>query len=101
FWRKGFGPLLPEAKQIPFGDLINLEAELATKQCAAFVVETIQGEGGIRIPDAPYLRQAQVLCRQYGSPFILDEVQTGMYRTGRFLAAQHLGLDPDIVILAK
>ena len=101
FWRKGFGPLLPEAEQIPFGDLNNLEAELATKQCAAFIVEAIQGEGGIRIPDAEYLQQAQALCRQYGSLFILDEVQTGLYRTGRFLAAQHFGLDPDIVILAK
>ncbi|MFZ0961570.1 MAG: aspartate aminotransferase family protein [Terriglobia bacterium] len=101
FWREGFGPLLPEAEQIPFGDLNNLEAELATKQCAAFIVEAIQGEGGIRIPDAQYLQQAQALCHQYGSLFILDEVQTGLYRTGGFLAAQHFGLDPDMVILAK
>jgi ornithine--oxo-acid transaminase len=101
FWREGFGPLLPEATQVPFGDLKSLEAQLATKKCAAFILETIQGEGGIRIPDAQYLQQAQTLCRQFGSLFILDEVQTGMYRTGRFLAAQHFGLDPDIVILAK
>jgi ornithine--oxo-acid transaminase len=101
FWREGFGPLLPETQQIPFGDVKSLEAELATKKCAAFIVETIQGEGGIRIPDADYLQQAQALCRQHGSLFILDEVQTGLYRTGRFLAAQHFGLDPDMVILAK
>jgi ornithine--oxo-acid transaminase len=101
FWREGFGPLLPEAEEIPFGDISNLEAELATKQCAAFIVETIQGEGGIRIPDAQYLQQAQALCRQYGSLFILDEVQTGLHRTGPFLADQHFGLDPDMVILAK
>jgi len=101
FWREGFGPLLPEATQIPFGDRKSLEAELATKKWAAFIVETIQGEGGIRIPDSQYLQQAQALCRQYGSLFILDEVQTGMCRTGRFLAAQHFGLDPDVVILAK
>jgi ornithine--oxo-acid transaminase len=101
FWGEGFGPLLPDTQQIPFGDLKNLEAELATKKCAAFIVETIQGEGGIRIPDAHYLQHAQALCRQYGSLLILDEVQTGLYRTGRFLAAQHFGLDPDIVILAK
>jgi ornithine--oxo-acid transaminase len=101
FWREGFGPLLPEARQVPFGDLAKLEAELARKKCAAFIVETIQGEGGVRIPDAQYLPQAQALCRRYGSLFILDEVQTGLYRTGRFLAAQHFGLDPDIVILAK
>jgi len=101
FWREGFGPLLPEARQIPFGDLKSLEAELATKKCAAFIVETIQGEGGIRIPDGEYLQQAKALCREYGSLLILDEVQTGLYRTGRFLAAQHFGLDPDMVILAK
>jgi ornithine--oxo-acid transaminase len=101
FWREGFGPLLPEAEQIPFGNLDDLEAELCTKKCAAFIMETIQGEGGIRIPDAQYLQQAQALCRRYGSLFILDEVQTGLYRTGRFLAAQHFGLDPDMVILAK
>src|SRR5208337_3529502 len=64
FWRKGFGPLLPEAEQIPFGDLNNLEAELSTKRHAAFIVETIQGEGGIRIPSSEYLQQAQALCRQ-------------------------------------
>jgi ornithine--oxo-acid transaminase len=101
FWREGFGPLLPDTQQVPFGDLKSLEAELSTKECAAFIVETMQGEGGIRIPGAPYLQEAQSLCRQYGSLLILDEVQTGMYRTGRFLAAQHFNLDPDMVILAK
>jgi len=101
FWREGFGPLLPGAKQVPFGDLKSLEAELSTKRHAAFFVEPIQGEGGIRIPDPEYLQKAQALCRRFGSLFVLDEVQTGMYRTGRFLAAQHFGLDPDIVILAK
>ena len=101
FWREGFGPLLPDTKQIPFGDWKSLAAELARKKFAAFIVETIQGEGGIRIPDAQYLQKAQAICRQYGSLFILDEVQTGLYRTGKFLAAQHFGLDPDIVILAK
>lgn len=101
FWREGFGPLLPGAKQVPFGDLKNIAAELSTREHAAFIVETIQGEGGIRIPSSEYLQQAQALCRRYGSLFILDEVQTGLYRTGRFLAAQHFGLDPDLVVLAK
>ncbi len=101
FWREGFGPLLPDARQVPFGDLQRLAAELATKNHAAFIVETIQGEGGIRIPTDGYLQRAQELCRKYGSLFVLDEVQTGMYRTGRFLAAHHFGLDPDMVILAK
>jgi ornithine--oxo-acid transaminase len=101
FWREGFGPLLPNTRQVPFGDLQPLKAELSTRECAAFIVETIQGEGGIRIPDRQYLQQAQTLCHEHGSLFILDEVQTGLYRTGRFLAAHHFGLDPDIVILAK
>ena len=101
FWREGFGPLLPYAQRVPFGDLKSLAAALSTKKHAAFIVETIQGEGGIRIPSAEYLQQAQALCRRFGSLFILDEVQTGLYRTGRFVAAQHFGLDPDMVILAK
>jgi len=101
FWREGFGPLLPDAKRIPFGDLKSLAAALSTKKYAAFIVETIQGEGGIRIPSSGYLQQAQALCRRYGSLFVLDEVQTGFYRTGCFLAAQHFGLDPDMVVLAK
>ena len=101
FWRQRFGPLLPDAKRVPFGDLKNLAAALSTKKHAAFIVETVQGEGGIRIPSSEYLQQAQALCRRYGSLFILDEVQTGLYRTGRFLATQHFGLDPDMVVLAK
>ena len=101
FWREGFGPLLADATQVPFADLKSLEANLATQKFAAFIVEPIQGEGGIRIPDAGYLQVAQGLCRQYGSLFVLDEVQTGLYRTGHFLAAEHFGLDPDMVILAK
>lgn len=101
FWRDGFGPFLPGAESVPFGDLAALERRLATKQFAAYIVEPIQAEAGIRIPEAGYLRAAQELCRRYGSLFVLDEVQTGMYRTGRFLAAHHFGLDPDMVILAK
>jgi ornithine--oxo-acid transaminase len=100
-WAKGWGPLLPHTKAVPFGDLEALEAQLATKKYAAYLVEPIQSEGGIRVPDADYLKNAQALCRKYGSLFVLDEVQTGMYRTGRFLAAHHFGVQPDIVILAK
>ncbi|MGH9538616.1 MAG: aspartate aminotransferase family protein [Terriglobales bacterium] len=101
YWRDGFGPLLPETDAVPFGDLEKLEAKLATRQYAAFFVEPIQSEGGIQIPHHDYLPAAQALCRRYGSLFVLDEVQTGMYRTGPFLAAHHFGLEPDIVILAK
>jgi ornithine--oxo-acid transaminase len=100
-WAKGFGPLLPHTQAVPFGDIDALAAQLATKKFAAYIVEPIQSEGGIRIPHADYLRQAQDLCRKSGTLFVLDEVQTGMYRTGPFLAAHHFGVQPDIVILAK
>jgi ornithine--oxo-acid transaminase len=101
YWRSGFGPLLPETDAVPFGDLKALEQKLATRRYAAFFVEPVQSEGGIRIPNSDYLPAAQALCRRFGSLFVLDEVQTGMYRTGSFLAAHNFGLDPDIVVLAK
>jgi ornithine--oxo-acid transaminase len=101
YWRKGFGPLLPEAGTVPFSDLASLEKELATKRYAAFFVEPIQAEGGIRIPGENYLKDAQDLCRHYGSLLVADEVQTGMFRTGSFLASHHFGISPDIVVLAK
>ena len=101
FWTEGFGPLLPGAKTIPFGSLEALEYELKSKQFAAFIVEPIQSEAGVRVPDAAYLRNAEALCRRYGTLFVLDEVQTGMYRTGTFLAAHQFGVEPDMVVLAK
>ncbi len=101
FWREGFGPLLPGTEAIPFGNLAALEERLATKRFAAYIVEPLQAEAGIVVPEPEYLRAAQTLCRRYGTLLVLDEVQTGMYRTGRFLAAHHFGLDPDMVILAK
>lgn len=101
FWGAGFGPMLPETHCIPFGDLAALEQKLKGKRIAAFIVEPIQAEGGIRIPRDEYLKDAQELCHRYGTLFVLDEVQTGMYRTGRFLAAHHFGAQPDMVVLAK
>ena len=101
FWREGFGPLLPETTIIPFGSLESLERELKSKRFAAFIVEPIQSEAGVRIPDRDYLRNAEALCRRYGTLLVLDEVQTGMYRTGPFLAAHHFGVEPDMVVLAK
>lgn len=101
FWRNGFGPLLPDTEAVPFGSFEALEKKLSTKRFAAFVVEPIQSEAGIRLPAADYLQAAQALCRRSGTLLVLDEVQTGMYRTGPFLASHHFGLDPDIVILAK
>jgi ornithine--oxo-acid transaminase len=101
FWSEGFGPLLPGTSVIPFGDLEALEHELKTKRFAAFVVEPVQSEAGVRIPDADYLPGAESLCRRYGTLFVLDEVQTGMYRTGAFLASHRFRVEPDMVILAK
>ena len=101
FWREGFGPLLPDTEAIPFDDLAALERKLASKRFAAFIVEPIQSEAGVRVPTPDYFRAAQSLCRRYGTLLVLDEVQTGMYRTGPFLAAQRFGVDPDMVVLAK
>jgi len=101
YWRKGFGPLLPETGTVPFGDLAALEKELATKRYAAFFVEPIQAEGGIRVPQPDYLKGAQDLCQRHGSLLVVDEVQTGMFRTGPFLASHHFDITPDIVVLAK
>jgi ornithine--oxo-acid transaminase len=101
YWRKGFGPLLPETVTVPFGDLAALERELATKRYAAFFVEPIQSEGGVRVPEPHYLRRAQDLCQHYASLLVADEVQTGMFRTGPFVASHHFGITPDIVVLAK
>jgi ornithine--oxo-acid transaminase len=101
FWSEGFGPMLAGTKAIPFDDLTALEEQLKSRKYAAFFVEPVQSEGGIRVPSPGYLRAAQQLCRRYGTLLVLDEVQTGMYRTGRFLAAHHFEVQPDIVVLAK
>jgi ornithine--oxo-acid transaminase len=101
FWRDGFGPLLPAVDTVGFGELDELGEQLRTQRYAALILEPIQVEGGARIPSPEYLSQAQALCRRYGTLFVLDEVQTGMYRTGPFLAAQHFGLEPDMVVMAK
>ena len=101
FWRDGFGPMLSGTEEVAFGNLDALEQKLRTRQFAAFIVEPIQAEAGIKLPPSGYLESAQALCRRYGSLFVLDEVQTGMYRTGPFLASQHYQTDPDMVVLAK
>ena len=101
FWRDGFGPLLQDTRAVAFGDIEALERALASKQFAAFIVEPVQAEAGIKVPPANYLVQAESLCHKHGSLFVLDEVQTGMFRTGTFLAAHQFGVHPDIVILAK
>ena len=100
-WARGFGKLLPDCESVAFNDLSELKEKLATRKFAAFIAEPIQSEAGVRIPASHYLREAQMLCRRYGTLFVLDEVQTGMYRTGPFLAAHHYGVQPDMVVLAK
>jgi ornithine--oxo-acid transaminase len=99
-FRKGFDPLLPDCVQIPFNDLAALEQALASRRIAAFIVEPIQGKGVI-LPDDDYLAGAQALCRRHQTLFIADEIQTGLGRTGKFLAGEHWGIEPDMVLLAK
>ena len=99
-FRSGFGPLLPECIEIPFDDLDALERALASRKIAAFIVEPIQGKG-VTVPGDDYLRGALELCRKYGTLFIADEIQTGLGRTGRFLAIEHWDIEPDMVLLAK
>jgi ornithine--oxo-acid transaminase len=99
-FRDGFGPLVTGCDAVPFGDLDALERELARGDVAALVVEPIQGKG-INLPPADYLPGAQERCRAAGALFVCDEVQTGIGRTGRFLALEHWGLQPDIVCVAK
>jgi ornithine--oxo-acid transaminase len=101
FWREGFGPLLQDTVGVEFGDLSALETVLESRRHAALVLEPVQAEAGIRVPSKAYLQRAQELCRKTGSLFVIDEVQTGMFRTGTFLASQQFEIRPDIVILAK
>jgi ornithine--oxo-acid transaminase len=101
FWREHFGPMLSDTEAVPFGNLAALELKLASKRFAAFIVEPVQGEGGVRVPPPAYLETAQALCRRHGTLFVVDEVQTGFYRTGRFLASHHYNIEPDMLVLAN
>jgi len=97
---KGFGPLMPGFRQVPFGDLDALREAVTDKSCAV-MIEPIQGEGGIRpLPDET-LREIRALCDQTGALLILDEVQCGMGRTGRLFAHEWAGIAPDIMMIAK
>ncbi|MDE2578176.1 MAG: aspartate aminotransferase family protein [Hyphomicrobiales bacterium] len=99
-FRDGFGPLLPSVSEIPFNDLAALEAALRHRDVAAFFVEPIQGKG-VNMPADDYLKGAQDLCRKYGALFVADEIQTGLGRTGKFLAVEHWGVEPDMILLSK
>ncbi|MGA2014667.1 MAG: aspartate aminotransferase family protein, partial [Solirubrobacteraceae bacterium] len=99
-FRSGFGPLLPGCDPVPFGDADALESELARGDVAAVIIEPVQGKG-VNLPPDGYLAAVQRLCRQSGSLFVCDEVQTGLGRCGTFLALEHWGLAPDMICLAK
>ncbi len=98
---KGFGPFMPGFGLVPYNDLVALEAALKDKTVAAFMVEPIQGEAGVVIPDDGYLKGVRALCDQYNVLFIADEIQTGLARTGKMLACDHENVRPDILILGK
>jgi ornithine--oxo-acid transaminase len=100
FFKEGFGPLLPGCERVPFGDLARLEAQLRARDVAAFIVEPIQGRM-VTLPADGYLAGAQELCRRYGTLFVLDEIQTGLGRTGRWFALEHWALEPDFVLVGK
>jgi ornithine--oxo-acid transaminase len=100
FFKEGFGPLLPGCASVPFGDLDALERELGSGDVAAFVVEPIQGRM-VTLPPDGYLQAAQELCRRHGTLFVLDEIQTGLGRTGRWFALERWGLEPDFVLVGK
>ncbi|WP_243373277.1 aspartate aminotransferase family protein [Microvirga solisilvae] len=99
-YRNGFGSLLPDFTEVPFNDLEALERALKDSDVAAFVVEPIQG-ASVKIPSDDYLPSAASLCKKYGALLVVDEIQTGIGRTGRFLAVDHWGVEPDMVLLAK
>ncbi len=96
-----FGPFMPGFDVVDYNDLIQLEAALQDKNVAAFMVEPIQGEAGVVIPDEGYLAGIRKLCTEYNVLFIADEIQTGLARTGKMLACDHENVRPDILILGK
>lgn len=98
--RGGFGPFLPGFRIIPFGDAAALEAAI-TPNTVAFLVEPIQGEAGVIIPPAGYFKRVRELCTAHGVTLILDEIQTGLGRTGRMLAEEHEGIEADVTLVGK
>ena len=97
----GFGPFMPGYEVIPYNDLNSLRTALKDPNVAAFMVEPIQGEAGVVVPDENYLKKAYDLCKESNVLFIADEVQTGIGRTGKMICCEHHGFKPDILILGK
>ncbi|MBV8263742.1 MAG: putrescine aminotransferase [Candidatus Eremiobacteraeota bacterium] len=105
-FRRPFGPMLPNIEHVPFGDLAALRWRMQTlktvgEDVGAVILEPIQGEGGVNIPDDEYLPGVRALCDEFGALLILDEVQTGMGRTGKMFACEHWNVAPDLMCLAK
>ena len=96
-----YGPYTPGFVNIPYNDIERLEAELKDPNVAGFLVEPIQAEAGVYVPEDGYLKKAAELCKKYNVLFIADEVQTGLARTGKMLACDHEGVRPDILVLGK
>ena len=97
----GYGPFMPGFELIPYNDLVALENVISDPNVAAFMVEPIQGEAGVLVPNEGYLKGVSNLCKKYNVLFIADEVQTGIARTGKMLACDHEGVKPDILVLGK
>ena len=105
-FRRPFGAMLPNIEHVPFNDLVELRRRMHTlamvgEDVGAVILEPIQGEGGVNIPDDDYLPGVRKLCDEYGALLILDEVQTGMGRTGKMFCCEHYGVAPDLMCLAK
>jgi ornithine--oxo-acid transaminase len=98
---QGFGPFMPGFELVPYNNLTALETALQDSNVAAFMVEPIQGEAGVVLPDDGYLKGVRAICDKYNVLFIADEIQTGLARTGKMLACDHEGVRPDILILGK
>jgi acetylornithine/N-succinyldiaminopimelate aminotransferase len=99
-FQKGFEPLTPGFRHVPFGDADALARAVTDRTCAV-MLEPVQGEAGVQVPPEDYLKKVELLCRERGLLFILDEVQTGMGRTGTLFACEQYGVEPDIMTLAK
>ena len=99
-YKKPFEPLLPETYQVPFDDLESME-KMVDEETAAVIVEPVQGEGGVNIPSSDYLPGVREICNRHGALLIIDEVQTGLGRTGKMFACEHWSVVPDIMTLAK
>jgi len=97
----GFGPFTPGFVKIPYNNIAALEKVITNKNVAGFLVEPIQGEAGVFVPDTGYLKKAYELCKKHNVLFMADEVQTGIARTGKLLACDHEGVRPDVLILGK